>query len=238
MAAREPDCPHAPLRAPQIRRSMIDGNDGQRFIKTLIKSLDEVTPQGGGMAHGAVPARRALTRHPHPTAIHRRGVQDLHVGSHQKHQLQVSDLNRTCASMGTRARSSRGPQGHLKCAAQTGGGRGALQVIAHVALEMESKASSASVQSQNPLGWKRPPRPPSPTLEMALSQLSAGHECCHQMPPHLCSQCPLAWHTPTAPSVGSAAPGPPPISSFPTPISRSHVPDPPGAWILPEPVAI
>lgn len=43
---------------------MIDGNDGQRFIKTLIKSLDEVTPQGGGMAHGAVPARRALTRHP------------------------------------------------------------------------------------------------------------------------------------------------------------------------------
>lgn len=109
MAAREPDCPHAPLRAPQIRRSMIDGNDGQRFIKTLIKSLDEVTPQGGGMAHGAVPARRALTLHPHPTAIHRRGVQDLHVGSHQKHQLQVSDLNRTCASMGTRARSSRGP---------------------------------------------------------------------------------------------------------------------------------
>lgn len=27
---------------------MIDGNDGQRFIKTLIKSLDEVTLQGKG----------------------------------------------------------------------------------------------------------------------------------------------------------------------------------------------
>lgn len=34
------------LHVPQIRRSMIDGNDGQRFIKTLIKSLDEVTLQG------------------------------------------------------------------------------------------------------------------------------------------------------------------------------------------------
>uniref|UniRef100_A0A8C3VE64 Calcium voltage-gated channel auxiliary subunit alpha2delta 2 n=1 Tax=Catharus ustulatus TaxID=91951 RepID=A0A8C3VE64_CATUS len=32
----------------EIRRSMIDGNDGQRFIKTLIKSLDEVTLQGKG----------------------------------------------------------------------------------------------------------------------------------------------------------------------------------------------
>uniref|UniRef100_A0A8B9VYG3 Calcium voltage-gated channel auxiliary subunit alpha2delta 2 n=1 Tax=Anas zonorhyncha TaxID=75864 RepID=A0A8B9VYG3_9AVES len=31
---------HLP-RVLQIRRSMIDGNDGQRFIKTLIKSLDE-----------------------------------------------------------------------------------------------------------------------------------------------------------------------------------------------------
>ena len=29
---------------------MIDGNDGQRFIKTLIKSLDEVTLQGKGVA--------------------------------------------------------------------------------------------------------------------------------------------------------------------------------------------
>lgn len=38
-----------PLCAPQIRRSMIDGNDGQRFIKTLIKSLDEVTLQGKGV---------------------------------------------------------------------------------------------------------------------------------------------------------------------------------------------
>lgn len=28
---------------------MIDGNDGQRFIKTLIKSLDEVTLQGKGV---------------------------------------------------------------------------------------------------------------------------------------------------------------------------------------------
>lgn len=37
------------LRVPQIRRSMIDGNDGQRFIKTLIKSLDEVTLQGKGV---------------------------------------------------------------------------------------------------------------------------------------------------------------------------------------------
>ena len=36
------------LHVPQIRRSMIDGNDGQRFIKTLIKSLDEVTMQGKG----------------------------------------------------------------------------------------------------------------------------------------------------------------------------------------------
>lgn len=36
------------LRVPQIRRSMIDGNDGQRFIKTLIKSLDEVISRGGG----------------------------------------------------------------------------------------------------------------------------------------------------------------------------------------------
>uniref|UniRef100_A0A8D2P3F8 Calcium voltage-gated channel auxiliary subunit alpha2delta 2 n=1 Tax=Zosterops lateralis melanops TaxID=1220523 RepID=A0A8D2P3F8_ZOSLA len=33
----------------EIRRSMIDGNDGQRFIKTLIKSLDEVTLQGKGV---------------------------------------------------------------------------------------------------------------------------------------------------------------------------------------------
>ena len=37
------------LHVPQIRRSMIDGNDGQRFIKTLIKSLDEVTLQGKGV---------------------------------------------------------------------------------------------------------------------------------------------------------------------------------------------
>lgn len=37
------------LCVPQIRRSMIDGNDGQRFIKTLIKSLDEVTLQGKGV---------------------------------------------------------------------------------------------------------------------------------------------------------------------------------------------
>lgn len=28
---------------------MIDGNDGQRFIKTLLKSLDEVTLQGMGV---------------------------------------------------------------------------------------------------------------------------------------------------------------------------------------------
>lgn len=33
---------------------MIDGNDGQRFIKTLIKSLDEVISRGGGhsRSHG------------------------------------------------------------------------------------------------------------------------------------------------------------------------------------------
>lgn len=37
------------LCVPQIRRSMIDGNDGQRFIKTLLKSLDEVTLQGMGV---------------------------------------------------------------------------------------------------------------------------------------------------------------------------------------------
>lgn len=33
---------------------MIDGNDGQRFIKTLIKSLDEVTLQGKGVTVEAV----------------------------------------------------------------------------------------------------------------------------------------------------------------------------------------
>ena len=37
------------LHVPQIRGSMIDGNDGQRFIKTLIKSLDEATLQGKGV---------------------------------------------------------------------------------------------------------------------------------------------------------------------------------------------
>lgn len=42
------------LCVPQIRRSMIDGNDGQRFIKTLIKSLDEVTLQGKGVTAGTV----------------------------------------------------------------------------------------------------------------------------------------------------------------------------------------
>lgn len=41
--------PQLPPPCPQIRRSMIDGNDGQRFIKTLIKSLDEVTLQGKGV---------------------------------------------------------------------------------------------------------------------------------------------------------------------------------------------
>lgn len=102
----------------QIRRSMIDGNDGQRFIKTLIKSLDEVTLQGrGGPSRNYCRAERPATVAGSeglclvlescvttpagswhcrgligslcPAAIHRRGVQDVHVGPHQKHQLQV-----------------------------------------------------------------------------------------------------------------------------------------------------
>lgn len=40
--------PHCLPCVLQIRRSMIDGNDGQRFIKTLIKSLDEVNAAGEG----------------------------------------------------------------------------------------------------------------------------------------------------------------------------------------------
>lgn len=108
-----------PSVVPQIRRSMIDGNDGQRFIKTLIKSLDEVMLQGKGVM---VKATTVLSTSPSSTrlgagipchctssvlapqrpdwlplttAIHRRGVQDLHVGPHQKHQLQVSGTDGT-----------------------------------------------------------------------------------------------------------------------------------------------
>lgn len=39
---------------------MIDGNDGQRFIKTLIKSLDEVTLQGKGVTAKSTATLSAL----------------------------------------------------------------------------------------------------------------------------------------------------------------------------------
>uniref|UniRef100_A0A8D2P8M1 Calcium voltage-gated channel auxiliary subunit alpha2delta 2 n=1 Tax=Zosterops lateralis melanops TaxID=1220523 RepID=A0A8D2P8M1_ZOSLA len=42
----------------EIRRSMIDGNDGQRFIKTLIKSLDEVARH-----HHCVPVKPGCWQH-------------------------------------------------------------------------------------------------------------------------------------------------------------------------------
>lgn len=37
---------HSRLWAPQIRRSMIDGNKGHKQVRTLVRSLDEV--RGGG----------------------------------------------------------------------------------------------------------------------------------------------------------------------------------------------
>lgn len=134
-----------PLCVPQIRRSMIDGNDGQRFIKTLIKSLDEVTLQGKGNCHCAerpepavgmrgcaralwhcasrVLAVPGLTGCLWPTAIHRRGVPDLHMGSHQKHQLQVSvtawlpcpGWAHTSTGLGACVCTSQSPQGHQGC---------------------------------------------------------------------------------------------------------------------------
>lgn len=81
----------------------------------------------GAGSHATTPARsrhrRALTRCLWSAAIHRRGVQDLHVGPHQKHQLQVSGFGGTRAGRGTwpHARSSGGPRGHHERVPRTGG---------------------------------------------------------------------------------------------------------------------